>query len=65
MVEIISPERDVQRDRENGTLMAIYTSIFDIPPSPREPADHYTGDFAPEQSFGPPDARVKVYDPIQ
>ena len=57
---IVSPEREVQQDREKGTLMAIYPSIFDIPPSPREPADPYTGDFVPEQNFGTPDAIVKV-----
>lgn len=50
--EPVSSEKIVQQTRENSTLMAIYTSSADIPPSPREPADPYTGDFIPEQSFG-------------
>ena len=56
----MSPERDCQSEREKGTLMAIYTSIFDIPPSPREPVDLYTGEGPGEQSFGSPNNLTKV-----
>ena len=55
-----SSEKGAQQARENSTLMAIYTSYADIPPSPREPPDPYTGDFTPEQSFGAPGDMVEV-----
>ncbi|KAL9131279.1 MAG: hypothetical protein Q9217_000767 [Psora testacea] len=58
-VDIISPERDIQAEREKNTLMAIYTSPSDIPPSPREPADPYAGERAAEQCFGPPSGLTK------
>ena len=59
-VEIISPEGEAQAEREKNTLMAIYTSSSDIPTSPREPADPYTGERTVEQSFGLPNGLTKV-----
>ncbi|KAI9805679.1 MAG: hypothetical protein M1833_005172 [Piccolia ochrophora] len=36
-VEIESPDRKEQEQRESNTLMVIYTDVSDIPPSPKEP----------------------------
>jgi hypothetical protein len=33
----ISPEKEAQEHRESTTLMVIYTSPADVPPSPKEP----------------------------
>lgn len=49
-----SEEKAVQEQRELNTLMVVYTSFSDIPPSPREPLEQDADDFSPEQSFGPP-----------
>lgn len=55
-----SEEKAVQEQRELKTLMVIYTSSSDIPPSPREPIEQDSDDFSPEQSFGSPEAETKV-----
>ncbi|KAL8933879.1 MAG: hypothetical protein Q9216_006170 [Gyalolechia sp. 2 TL-2023] len=55
-----SEEKAVQEQREMNTLMVIYTSSSDIPPSPREPIEQDSDDFSPEQSFGSPDAETKA-----
>lgn len=55
-----SEEKAIQEQREMTTLMVIYTSSSDIPPSPREPIEQDSDDFSPEQSFGPPEAETKV-----
>jgi hypothetical protein len=47
-----SPEKSVQEQRELTTLIAIYTSPADIPFSPREPNDPYSGVPAEEKAFG-------------
>ena len=59
-VELKSRERGVQAQRELTTLMVIYTTPFDIPPSPREPADPYSGELVMEQAFGMPSEETKV-----
>lgn len=65
-VEIKSREREVQEQRELTTLMVIYTTSSDIPPSPREPSDPYSGDPVIEQTFGMPSDETKVISgPIQ
>lgn len=55
-----SEEKAMQEQRELNTLMVIYTSSSDIPPSPREPLEQDADDFSPEQSFGPPSDETKV-----
>ncbi|KAL8686751.1 MAG: hypothetical protein Q9218_006892 [Villophora microphyllina] len=47
-----SVQKTIQEQRELNSLMMIYTSMSDIPPSPREPPEQESEDFAPEQSFG-------------
>lgn len=58
--EIKSPEQAVQEQREQATLMVIYTSDSNVPPSAREPTDTFTGDTLMEESFGPPNDQTKV-----
>ncbi len=58
--EIKSPEQAVQEQREQATLMVIYTSDSNIPPSPREPSDTFSGDTLMEESFGPPEDQTRV-----
>ena len=60
-VEIKSPEHEVQEQRELTTLMVIYTTPSDIPPSPREPSDSYPSNSVIEQSFGMPSDETKVF----
>ena len=55
-----SEEKAVQEQREMTTLMVIYTSPLDIPPSPREPADQDSEAFEPPENFGPPNDDTKV-----
>ena len=52
--EIISSEREAQDQRESNTLMVVYSTHSDIPPSPREPSDPFSGEQKQEVSFGPP-----------
>ena len=59
-LEVKSREYDVQEQRELTTLMVIYTSPSDIPPSPREPSDPYSGESVIEQTFGTPGEETKV-----
>ncbi len=58
--EIKSHEQAVQEQREQATLMVIYTSDSNIPPSAREPSDTFTGDTLMEEAFGPPEDQTKV-----
>ena len=55
-----SRECEVQEQRELTTLMVIYTTPSDIPPSPREPSDPYSGGAVIEQTFGSPGEETKV-----
>lgn len=59
-MEINSRERAVQEQRELTTLMVIYTTSSDIPSSPREPADPYSGEVVTEQLFGEPNEETRV-----
>ena len=59
-VEVKSRERAVQEQRELTTLMVFYTYLSDVPPSPREPADPYTGEASVELEFGRPSDETKV-----
>ncbi|CAF9917668.1 MAG: hypothetical protein GOMPHAMPRED_001345 [Gomphillus americanus] len=55
-----SPEKTVQEQRERSTLIAIYTSVADIPPCPKEPLDPYSGAIEKEVYFGwGEDAKLK------
>ncbi len=60
LVEVKSRERALQEQRELSTLMVIYTSAADIPSSPREPSDPYTGEHSQEIMFGTPHEKTKV-----
>lgn len=44
--------------------MVIYTTLADIPSSPREPSESFTGDSLMEESFGAPVEQTKVC-PVQ
>lgn len=52
--EVESHEKVVQEERERSKLLVIYTSLSDIPSSPREPAEPYTGEQTTEKDFGSP-----------
>ena len=58
--EITSEERAMQEQRELTKLMVVYSSNFDIPPSPREPSDLFSGEHSTEESFGSPREETKV-----
>ncbi|MCJ1397186.1 hypothetical protein MMC11_000378 [Xylographa trunciseda] len=58
-VEVRSSERAIQEQRELTVLMAFYTSLSDVPLSPREPADPYSGDASIERMFGAPSDETK------
>ncbi|MCJ1282706.1 hypothetical protein MMC26_002031 [Xylographa opegraphella] len=58
-VEVRSKERAVQEQRELTVLMAFYTSLADVPSSPREPADPYSGEVSTELMFGAPSDETK------
>ncbi|KAL8637491.1 MAG: hypothetical protein Q9228_005242 [Teloschistes exilis] len=47
-----SAQKAIQEQRELDSLMVIYTSMSDIPSSPREPPEQDSEDFNPEASFG-------------
>jgi len=54
IIEVESQEKAVQEERERSKLLVIYTSLSDIPSSPREPAEPYAGEQTVEKSFGTP-----------
>lgn len=53
-VEVASPESAIQEERERSTLLVVYTSLSDIPPSPREPSEPIAGEPSVEREFGKP-----------
>ncbi|KAI9813288.1 MAG: hypothetical protein M1827_004230 [Pycnora praestabilis] len=53
-LSIESPEQLIQEKRELSTLMVIYTHPSDIPPSPREPSNPYSGEPSEIVMFGTP-----------
>ncbi|KAL8814194.1 MAG: hypothetical protein Q9223_006563, partial [Gallowayella weberi] len=55
-----SEEKAIQEARELNTLMVVYTSPSDIPPTPREPVEQDPDEFNPEQSFGAPADETKA-----
>lgn len=59
-VNVKSQERAIQEQRELTTLMVIYTTDSDIPSSPREPSDPYSGESATEVTFGAVPDEIKV-----
>ena len=59
-IDVDSPERAVQQQRELNTLMVIYTAPADIPTTPREPSDPYSGEVVTEQRFGSPPPAFRV-----
>ena len=58
--EITSEERAKQDQRELTKLMVVYSSNVDIPSSPREPSDIFSGEHSTEESFGSPIEKTKV-----
>jgi hypothetical protein len=63
-VDVKSQERSVQEQRELTTLMVFYSSPSNIPPSPKEPVDPFSGDHSIERPFGAPQEETKVRDII-
>ena len=53
-IEVKSEEKTVQEDRERSKLLVIYTSLSDVPSSPREPLELFSGEPSVEQLFGNP-----------
>ncbi|MCJ1475153.1 hypothetical protein MMC13_003813 [Lambiella insularis] len=58
-VEVKSQERAVQEQRELTTLMSYYPTFSDVPSSPREPIDPYSGEKSVERAFGTPHDETK------
>lgn len=59
--EPTSPEKKAQEHREATTLMVFYTSLADVPPSPKEPPPPSDDEIVPdEQAFGELPDHVKV-----
>lgn len=59
--EPTSPEKKVQEHRESTTLMVFYTSLADVPPSPKEPPPPSEDEIIPdEQAFGELPDHIKV-----
>lgn len=57
----VSPEKQAQEHREATTLMVFYTSLADVPPTPKEPPPPDEDEIVPEvQSFGELPDFVKV-----
>ena len=54
-----SPHRIEQEEREKTTLMEVYTSEADIPPTPREPTGEHDGEANNEITFGEPHERIR------
>lgn len=63
LVEVKSQERAVQEQRELTTLMSFYPALSDVPSSPREPIDPYSGEASVELAFGSPQDETKVSRP--
>ena len=59
-VEAKSLERAVQQQRELTTLVTFYATASDIPSSPREPIDPYSGNKGEELVFGTPLDETRV-----
>ena len=59
--EPTSPEKQAQEHREATTLMVFYTSLADIPPSPKEPPPPSDDEIVPDvQQFGELPDHVKA-----
>lgn len=52
--EAESAERAAQEQREQTSLMVVYTLPSDIPPSPKEPPQEADDDYSPAIAFGEP-----------
>ena len=63
-VQVQSSERATQEQRELSTLMVVYTNPSDVPFSPREPSDPFSGQSVEEETFGAPTEETQVNDPI-
>ena len=55
-----SPETEAQKRYEDGTLIVIYTHPSDIPPTPREPADPFSGEYGEAVELGLPSDEILV-----
>ncbi|KAL8831583.1 MAG: hypothetical protein Q9191_000792 [Dirinaria sp. TL-2023a] len=58
-VEVDSPEKGIQEQREMTKLLAVYPSLSDIPSSPREPQEFVTGELPGEETLGAPSQNIK------
>lgn len=59
-IDVDSPERAAQQQRELNTLMVVYAAPSDIPSTPREPHDLHSGEAVTEQLFGSPPPAFRV-----
>ena len=60
LLEVRSPERVLQEQRETSRLLVVYTSPSDIPPSPSEPSEQPVEGPTTEVAFGQPGEGTKV-----
>ena len=60
ILEPKSDENKAAEQREATTLMVFYTSLADIPPSPREPSSEDFEPAEPEVPFGEPAEITRV-----
>ena len=58
--QIKSSERDVQKQRELNNLLVFYNSTSDIPNTPKEPPDPFSGPPSVEHRFGEPREDIKA-----
>ncbi|KAL8969524.1 MAG: hypothetical protein Q9183_001957 [Haloplaca sp. 2 TL-2023] len=58
----LSDQKTIQEQRELNTLMVVYTSPLDIPPTPREPVEDDSDEFEPMRSFGEPSSETQARD---
>ena len=60
LLEVRSPERVLQEQRETSRLLVVYTSPSDIPSSPSEPSEQPVEGPTTEVAFGQPGEGTKV-----
>ena len=60
LLEPESPQKKTEEERQTSTLMVFYSSLGDIPPSPREPSGDDFEPAEPETPFGGPGEAFRV-----
>ena len=58
--EPVSPESEARMRYEASSLIVIYTHPSDIPPTPREPADPFSGEHSDTVNLGTPSEEILV-----